>query len=45
MEIASYMRYLKYRFVPQVWGVVPLGYVISPPIPNQAQGIGGWAYH
>jgi len=29
------------RIVPQIRGLVPLGHVNSPPIPNQAPGIGG----
>ena len=33
-----------HRFVPQVWGLVPLGHVNSPPTPYQAPGIVGRAY-
>ena len=34
-----------HRFTAQVWGVVPLIPLLSPPIPHQAQGIAGRAYH
>ena len=33
-----------HRIVPQVWGLVPLGHINSPPISHQAQGIGSRAF-
>ena len=31
------VREMVHRIVPQVWGLVPLGYVNTPPISHQAQ--------
>ena len=43
--IGRYGVFVRDRFVPQVWGLVPLGYINSPHIPHQSPGIVGRAYH
>lgn len=40
-EILGIFKGVVHRFVPQVWGLIPLGYVNSPPALHQAPGVVG----
>ena len=44
-EIWGTCKGMRRGILPQEWELLPLGHVISPPIPHQAPGIGGRAYH